>query len=109
MKKELFWAALTTILLALLVYHFITVESLKLNVFSKNWEISDLETDNYIVGEIASKRIYKRSEIDTFLIKNYYPSDGYEHNGDTIFLFRTYIVFDKDSLVKFEPISYKEK
>ncbi|MFD0963255.1 hypothetical protein [Pseudofulvibacter geojedonensis] len=109
MKKEIIRASFITLFLAFIVYHFIKVESFKLDVSFKRWDIMYLESDIGTIGEITSKRMFKRSEIDTFLINNYYPSDGdYDINGDTIFLNRSYLVFNKDSLIKFEPNSYKE-
>jgi len=99
--KRLFWLLFVCSIM-LSIYQCSDRDNLEFDIVLKDMRLSTIEHENRVVGELASRRLYKFQGTKAYLSNNYYASDGVITNGDTIFLERTYLLFKNDSLVKID-------
>ncbi|WP_299277222.1 hypothetical protein [uncultured Psychroserpens sp.] len=106
--KSLFWIACLSFII-LLCYFYLRKLDYDYEVSSKTWDIQNHEYDIRIIDEILSKSDQSRHQIDSIL-KGHYPSDsdGFRHDGDTIFLSQSKLIFKNGQLTNIANLYARE-
>ena len=94
--KKSFWI-LFVFSIVLAIYQFGKSNSLEVELAFKKINFVFLKSDTHVIGEIASKRLYDKNEIESFLNLNH--AHTVDKKGDTLFLDNTFLIFKNDSLI----------
>ncbi|WP_179347882.1 hypothetical protein [Winogradskyella pacifica] len=95
--KKSFWI-LFVFSIVLAIYQYGKTNSLEVELAFKKINFVFLKSDTHVIGEIASKRLYDKNEIESFLNLNH-AHIRVDKKGDTLFLDNTFLIFKNDSLI----------